>query len=112
MSTEKVTVACKLPNGHILHLFPGQPNERAVKLNGANTSRIVGGFGLTQVDKDFWDAWLKQNGTLDFVTAGMVFSVKSEREAEAESKNRENEASGFERIDPAKAPAGVSTYAA
>ena len=106
-----VTIGCKLPAGHILHLNPGQPNERSVKLNGANTARIAGGYGFTEVEKDFWDAWIKRNASMQFIVGGMIFCTKSERDAEAVAKERESERSGFEPVDPKKAPAGIQPAA-
>src|SRR6185312_6535858 len=35
-----------------------RPDTR-VRLNGANSTRIIGGYGLTQVDADFWAEWMK-----------------------------------------------------
>ncbi|STM78065.1 Uncharacterised protein [Escherichia coli] len=52
---EMVTVGCKLPNGLVLEV-----GQKRVQVAGwrNNAVKIVGGYGLTQVDKVFFDAWL------------------------------------------------------
>ena len=104
--SELITIGCKLPNGHILEVGTGE-GRRTVKLNGANTARIVGGYGFTEVEKDFWDAWLKKNAGLEFVRKGMLFAHKTPRDAEAEAEERAGERSGFERLNPMDAPKGI-----
>ena len=90
-----VIVGCKLPHG--IHAELG---GKVVTLVGANSSSIIGGFGITrEVDKDFIDAWLKAEAKNPIVVNGLVFVAGSEREAEKAIAEREKEVSGFEGLD-------------
>lgn len=89
---QTVTVGCKLPNGLILEVA-----GKAIQINGANSSRIIGGYGLTEgIDKDFFDAWLKQNAGLSFVKNGMVFAQSKSTDAIAEATEKAEVKTGLE----------------
>jgi hypothetical protein len=108
--TPMVVVACKLPNGLICELGKfGDDKYRSVRLNGPNSNRIVGntGFGLTDVSKEFWDAWLKANGRLEFVKKGFVFVHNDRASAEAEAEDRKALRTGLEPLDSAKPLPGI-----
>lgn len=98
----KVTVGCRFPNGLILTV--GKVN---VMLNGSNSSTVIGGHGLTEVDAEFWDAWLERNKGLSFVRNGKVFAHEKAKNTKAEAKEKAKEKSGLEPLDPNKAPVGI-----
>ncbi len=103
---ETCIVGCKLPHGLKIDLA-GVP--QAVTLKGANAARILGGFGLTPgVPKEAMLKWLADHETLAYVRNGSVYVVDSKRDAVAASKERRNELTGFEPIDPKKMPGGLS----
>ena len=117
MSGDMVTVMCKLPNG--LHLdrdglrkvgdkdqVAYVPGDR-VTLNGANSSGVIGGFGMTQVSADFWDAWLADHLDFPLVKEGIVFATPKAKDAAAEAQVMEGVRTGFEPIVP-DAVAGVA----
>lgn len=89
-----VTVACKLPNGHVLH-----HGETAVVLNGSNHARAVAGFGLTEnVDEGFYKAWeenARKNKYAPFM-AGLIFAHAKRDSAEAQAEEKEAVKTGFE----------------
>lgn len=95
-----VNVGCKLPNG--LHL---DHQGVRVTLNGANSSRLIGGYGLTEVDKDFFDAWSAAYKDFGPLVNGEIFAQSTAKNAEAQAKEQATVASGFERINP-EAPGG------
>jgi hypothetical protein len=99
--SDKVTVACKLPHGLILRVFDKQkvqepmpgggtkaverafPRPQTVTLKGyldkydpsIPPAARGSSYALTHdVDKDFFDLWLKQNHDLDAVTNHLVFA--------------------------------------
>ncbi|MDA8485853.1 hypothetical protein NNO07_22530 [Pseudomonas resinovorans] len=93
-----VIVGCKLPHGLQVNL-----GGVKVVLRGANSSRILGGFGITRdVDKDLIEGWLKAEAKNPIVANGMVFIATTDREADKAASEREGEKSGFEGIDPKK----------
>ncbi|MCG2596566.1 hypothetical protein [Achromobacter insuavis] len=94
MST--VTVACKLPNGLILDI-PGAPS---ITLRGANHPEAIAGHGLTEVPADFWDAWTKLYPDFQPLKQELIFAQGSERGAVAKAKERKNEKTGLEGLDP------------
>lgn len=120
----KVTVICKMPNGIILQLqrpisrrMPSRhglvevtEHERVgekVALNGANSSRVIGGFGVTEVDAAFFSEWLKQNADLPHVTKGLIFAHQQPASAENEAGKRASLKHGLEPLDPAKPGPGI-----
>ncbi len=90
---EKVIVGCKLPNGLII-----QMGDKKVELKGANSTEIVGGHGLTTVDKEFWDAWHSANLDFPAVENELIFASKSEKEAAAEAKDKNRVIADFEGV--------------
>lgn len=102
MST--VTVACKLPNGLMLDI-PGA--KAPVVLNGAIHPDAIAGHGLTEVDADFWAAWTKLYADFQPLKKEMIFAQGSERSAVAKAKERKEEKSGLEGLDPEKPAPGI-----
>lgn len=103
-STTMVVVCCKLPNGIILEMGKlGDDNYTQVRLNGSNSARVVGGFGLTDVSKEFWDAWRTKNARLDFVKRGFVCAYDDEASAKDASAAMGDFRTGLEPLDPLKA---------
>lgn len=100
MST--VTVGCKLPNGLVIEL-----DEQRVVLNGANSSAIIGGFGMTEVNKALFDAWLAKHKDYEPVKQGLIFAQEKPANAQAEAKDKAKLKSGFEGLDPKKPAEGI-----
>jgi hypothetical protein len=99
---KQVYVGCKLPNGLI-----AQVGNTKVLFKGANSSRVVGGYGLTPVDKDFSDAWFKQHKNFHPVKAELIFVQGDVVSAEAQADEQSEVKSGLEGVDPAKPAANV-----
>ena len=97
-----VIVGCKLPNGLILEL-----DEQRVVLNGSNSSSIIGGFGMTEVNKPLFDAWLAKHKDYEPVKQGLVFAQEKEVNAKAEAKDKTKLKNGLEGLDPAKPAEGI-----
>lgn len=99
----KIFVGCKLPHG--LHL---DHNGARVTLNGANTGTIVGvdgiKTGLTEVEKDFFDAWLAVHKDAPYVIGGMVFANDKLNDTKGQAAEMANVKTGFEGLNP-EAPA-------
>lgn len=96
------TVGCKLPHGLI-----AEHKGVTVTLNGLNSSRIIGGFGLTEVDDAFAKAWFEAEKNSAIVKNGVVFLVDSEAKAKGAAAERDKQKSGFEALDQSKPVAGV-----
>jgi hypothetical protein len=100
----KVTVGCKLPHGLVAKV-----GDKSVTFNGTNTTDLIGGHGITHdVDQAFWDAWLEQNKGLAFVRNGFVFADAKPASVTAQAKEKTNEKTGLEPLDPNKKPAGIT----
>jgi hypothetical protein len=106
--TDTVTVGCKLPNGLICEMGKaGAENYKRVVLKGANDSKVIGGFGMTQVDGEFMAAWLKKYAWLPAVKNGLVFLQSDMDSASAQALDHADQRSGLERLDPEAAPKGI-----
>jgi hypothetical protein len=101
-----ITVACKLPNGLILKV-----GNTAVTLNGANSSRIVGGYGLTTVDKDFYEAWAEKFASFQPLQNDLIFVQDTANKAEAQAKEQSDVRSGLEPLNPDTPVPGVKPAA-
>lgn len=124
-SGQKVTVACKLPSGLRLRLYKMEEYSEPILGGGTRTAKravqvgaevllhgtatrhgqvpdflIVGGYALTQnVDKDFFDEWLRLNGDLDAVRNNLVFAMATEGEARARATEQSKILSGLQPLD-------------
>ncbi len=99
MAGTTVVVGCKLPNGIIIHHM-----GKAHTLLGSNSSDIVGGYGMTVMDKELFDAWYDAHKDYQPVKQGLIFAHEKPESAKAIAKERGKVKSGFEGLDP-NAPA-------
>ena len=100
--SDTLTIGCKLPNGLICELGVfGSDGYQRVQLNGANSSNIIGGYGITEnVSAKFWEAWVKKYGRLEFVRKGLVFAERDLASARDQAKDFDSKKTGMERLDP------------
>lgn len=92
----QVTVGCKLPNGIII-----QHGGKRATIKGANAALLIGGHGITEgVDKELFDAWMKAYADYAPVKAGLIFAHDNAKSTAAEAKEKADNKSGFEQIDP------------
>lgn len=137
MASNTVTVACKLPHGLRLRLhdmvdvseaMAGGGSRKVQRAQVRGESVLIKGylekydpklppaargssFALTHgVDKDFWDAWVKQNSTLDAVKNGLIFASDKADTVEAMVREGRDLRSGLEPVDPSNLPKGIATY--
>jgi hypothetical protein len=136
--SETVTVACKLPHGLVLRLheqvetpepLPGGGTKKVKVWRPINMAPVVlkgyldrynpgnapvskgSSFALTEgVDKDFFDAWLKQNHDHDAVANGLIFAANNSDTLNGLVKDFAGTRSGLEPIDPDKLPKRISSY--
>lgn len=112
-----VSVACKLPHGLHIQLRKNEKTKdgeisigvgEVVTLKGANAKDAVAGHGITHgVDKEMFDAWLKQEAHQPFVKNKLVFAQERENSVVAQAKEQAKNVSGFEGIDPKKPGDGL-----
>ncbi len=123
---QKVTVACKTPNGIILRAF--EWNEEDVPLFGGGVKRqkvarptgiqvlihgtahpfgempkvpIVAGYALTpDIDAEIWEIWLEQNKNSDMVCNKQIFAYEKNEMAADCAKEHASVRSGLEPINP------------
>ncbi|CCE07591.1 hypothetical protein BRAS3843_2290002 [Bradyrhizobium sp. STM 3843] len=132
-----VTVACKLPNGLLLRNFKMvDDNEvtptgyRAIKraeqvgetvqIHGAAVPKgetreymIIGGYALTpNVDKDFFDEWMRQNKDHPAIKGGLIFANTRESMVTGQAKEQKAVLSGLEPLNPERSVQnGKTVYA-
>ena len=92
-----------MPNGLIL-----EHGEYKVALNGANSSIVVGGYGLTEgVDKDAFEQWLAVHATQPYVRKELVFAQAKTNSAQAKATENTGVKSGLEGLDHKSPAPGV-----
>jgi hypothetical protein len=113
-NTPTVHVACKLPNGLVLQLQKRADDDKTsiavgdqIVLKGAQQAHLIGGYGITEVAADFWEAWLKQNQEYGPVRLGLIFAEGSRERAEAKAKERKHVLTGLEGIPPERLGPGL-----
>ena len=90
--TNTVTVGCKLPNGMIISV----KGVGSVTLAGSNSSRIIGGYGLTAVPSDLWEAWSGPRSKSALIENKIVFAQTTHAKAEGQAKEQESVTTGLE----------------
>ncbi|MDK1195306.1 hypothetical protein QMW88_04050 [Cronobacter dublinensis] len=100
---ETVVVGCKLPNGLIV-----EQGGYRVTLNGANTSNVIGGYGLTDgVDKDAFEKWLAVHKDQPYVKNELVFAQAKANSARDKAKENAKVKTGLEGLPQDKPVDGV-----
>lgn len=122
MAKPTVFVGCKLPGGLYIdsadaEALPGvTPNpEQRILLNGMNSvtdsAGLIlpgsGGYGITEVDADFFNDWMTRHKDYAPVKAGLIFVTQKEGDAKQEAQSRASVQSGFEGVNPDKPGPGV-----
>lgn len=133
---QKITVACKLPHGMRLRLFKMVETTENVSGNNVRMVKIAeqvgedvvlkgcavafgqdkplfGGYALTHnVDKEFFDEWLKQNEKHDAVKNGLIFAAATRDAIEGKAEDHEKTRSGLEPLDMSMVKRGERMVAA
>ncbi|RTY28697.1 hypothetical protein [Morganella morganii] len=88
----RYVVGCKLPNGLII-----RGAGKQLKLQGANSSQIIGGYGTTEdVPVDIWDDFAKNFADSAMIRNGVVFAVGDMKSVKDVATERENVKTGLE----------------
>ena len=96
---ESYVIGCKLPNGLSFH-----HNGNVVVFNGANSSLLLNGFGMTRdVPADVWEAFKKSFKDQKVMLNGIVFAVTDYASAEDASAERAKQKTGLEQVNAKKA---------
>lgn len=96
---ESYVIGCKLPNG-----LSFQHEGTKVVLNGANSSLLINGFGITRdVPADAWESFKKAFKDQKIMLNGIVFAVTDYASAEDAAAERANQKTGLEQVNPKKA---------
>lgn len=120
-SRNTVWVECSLPNGITLHRSREGKGpqgetikvpipETAVKLNGANSARVIGGYGLTEVDRDFWEEWIAEHKDFAPVVSRAIKAQPTRDRAMSQAMDEKGMPMGFERINPDKPGPGLTRF--
>lgn len=116
-----VYVSCKAPLGLFTELGnKGEPGYRKMLIKGANeghfnprdgrfTATTVGGFGLTEVPVEYWNAWRKTREAFvaEWEAGNLIAVHDSKDEADAWRLEHADSVTGFEPLDPGKMPKGL-----
>lgn len=127
-NTSTVWIGLKLPRGLTLRLgdmvvvdrptfgggvkptktFMPNPQKGEVRLKGYAVSfgkipnySIIGDFGLTEVDRAWWDEWKAQNSGFDLLKTGLIFEHGEKASVEAYAAENAGLKCGLEPMDPA-----------
>lgn len=124
--SDTVWVGCKMPKGIVIQLHqqcdieqkvlgggvrivpvPMRVGEQvrlrgfAVPFGVVPKHTIVGDFGLTEVKREFWETWCRQNPKLDMLTSGLIFWHSDKIDAEAEAAEKADDIKcGLEALNP------------
>lgn len=109
-----IIVCCKLPNGILLELGSEETGDHeSVKLAGSahyqmpsdtrkfkNPELLDGGYSITIVDKDFWDAWEAKHKNFVPLRRGLIFTSANRNEAQAQSRDNAENKTDLEQVKP------------
>ncbi|EOV0647698.1 hypothetical protein ACOIOT_003404 [Cronobacter turicensis] len=100
---ETIVVGCKLPNGLVV-----EQEGYTVTLNGANSSNVVGGYGLTEgVDKDAFEKWMEVHKNQPYVKNELVFAQAKANSAQSKANENASVKSGLEGLPQDKPAPGI-----
>ncbi len=100
---ETIVVGCKLPNGLVV-----EQDGYNVTLNGANSSNVVGGYGLTEgVDKDAFEKWLEVHKNQLYVKNELVFAQSKANSAQSKANENASVKTGLEGLPQDKPAPGI-----
>lgn len=127
-SRKTVFVACKLPGGLMLdapttaqlddkkQLVDSGERDVSQRVTLAGTNSVIrdhavdpesGGYGVTEVDADFWTDWVARHKDYPPVKNGLVFALPNLADVKREAKSRGSEKNGTEPLDPEKPAPGI-----
>ncbi|WP_041867495.1 hypothetical protein [Sodalis glossinidius] len=100
-----VTVGCKLPNGLVFEV-----EGLTVTLNGnrQEAGHVTGGYGLTQVDKVFFDAWLAIHAQQPYIKNGVVFAQSIQNSARSQAREQAGTVSELEPLSQENPLPGIA----
>ena len=100
---ETIVVGCKLPNGLVV-----EQGGYTVTLNGANSSNVIGGYGLTEgVDKDAFEKWLEVHKNQLYVKNELVFAQAKANSAQSKANENASVKTGLEGLPQDKPAPGI-----
>ena len=83
---------------------------RRVTLKGSNSSRVVGGFGITeQVPQAFFDEWSAKNKELPALQNGLIFAMGKFDSVADKAEEMSGMKNGLEALDPSKVDKDIET---
>jgi hypothetical protein len=89
---DKVIIGCKLPNGIIL-----EAGDKKQVVKGLNSIVIIGAtHATTEVDAEFYAAWLEEHNDFPAVKSGALFVARTIDAVKEIAKDREEDKTGFE----------------
>lgn len=117
---DTVTVACKLPNGLVMHLVGPDGVKQEVTVKGGrlpinaktghevHAFEIADSFGLTPgVPADFWAQWAANNAEYPPVKRGLIFASGDVSDVRAVAREMQAVTTGYDPLDPDKPGAGL-----
>jgi hypothetical protein len=124
-TSSTVWVACKLPKGIVMQLTESIETEQKVLGGGIRMVKqhmrvggqvrlkgyavpfgkvpnysIIGDFGLTEVDRRFWEKWKDQNSQFTPLVEGLIFAYSDQASAAARAREHEKVMCGLEPMNP------------
>ncbi|CRL45189.1 hypothetical protein SGGMMB4_02738 [Sodalis glossinidius str. 'morsitans'] len=105
MMAKHVTVGCKLPNGLVFEV-----EGLTVTLNGnrQEAGHVTGGYGLTQIDKVFFDAWLAIHAQQPYIKNGVVFAQSIQNSARSQAREQAGTVSELEPLSQENPLPGIA----
>ncbi len=117
-----VNIACRLPHGLMAEVGKfGSPNYKSIKFNGPFSrdsqgnlsSLVINGHAFTQVPEDFWNEWRLAHAGAEYLKNRMIYAEDSLEAAQAATNLAEAKGTtGFEALNPDKAPADIEVNVA
>lgn len=122
--SDTVSVGCKMPNGVVLNLDHYEIIDKArgavrridggasvtlkgvaYKLGKEMPPFVVGGYAITQVPKDFWEAWLVSHKDSSLLNDGLIYAEPTEANARDRSAEQASVPQQFAPLTPKDAEA-------
>ena len=95
-----IKVICTLPHGIVAEVNGVKVNFAGANQNCSEFRPLLGDYGVTEVDADFWAAWKKENINSRLVLSGAISEAKDEKSAKDKGADQATIDTGFKPLDP------------
>lgn len=95
-----IKIGCTLPHGLVAEVEGVKVVFAGANQNCSEFRPLLGDYGITEVDADFWARWKKENINSRWIQSGVIYEAKDEKSIKDKGDDRKTIDTGFKPLDP------------